>query len=154
MSAPTTQPAPDVTPAPAAPVVVPNQYHLHGHGVSIAYYPDGFGPVQQNGRLRLSYRDASRTLSFYGDQVRVAQVPDIGTIVSVTIVPSVDTGPTDFSLVVPDVALALADSSAEIETFGVTTMHYVFVGAIGHPQHETYTVTTLCGTATARALPL
>ena len=106
---------------------MPNQYHLHGHGhgVSIDYYPDGSGPVQQNGRLRLSYRDASRTLSFYGDQVRVAQVPDIGTIVSVTIVSSVDTGSTDFSLVVPEVAPALAVSSVEIETFGVTTMHYV-----------------------------
>jgi hypothetical protein len=41
----------------------------------------------------------------------------------------------------------------EIETFGVTTI-YVLVGAIGHPQHETYTVTTLRGTAAARPLPL
>jgi hypothetical protein len=153
MSAPTTQPTTAPNSAPAAPVV-PNQYHLRGHRVSIAYYPDGFGPVLQNGRLRLSYRDSLRTLSFYGDQVRVAQVPDLGTIVSVTIVPSVDTGPTDFSVVVPDVTLPPGSGSVTIETFGVTTMHHVFVGAIGHPQHETYATTALQGTATAHPLPL
>lgn len=81
-------------------------------------------------------------------------MPDVGTIVSVTIVPSIETGTTDFSLAVPEVALAPADSSVEIETFGVTTMHYVFVGTIGHPQHGTYTITTLRGNAAARALPL
>jgi hypothetical protein len=151
MSAPTRQAAPKAKPAPAA-QAVPNQYHLQGHGISVAYYPKGFGPIQKNGPLRLVYRDNLRTLAFHGDEVRVVAVPDLGTVVSVTIIPSIDTGPTDFSLVVPEVVLALADSSVPIETFGVTTMHHVLFGAIG-PQRETYTVTKLSGSAAARALP-
>ena len=93
-----------------------------------------------------------RSLAFHGDEVRVVAVPDLGTVVNVTIIPSIDTGPTDFSLVVPEVVLALADSSVPIETFGVTTMHHVLFGAIG-PQRETYTVMNLSGTASAGALP-
>ena len=151
MSAPTKQPASKAKPAAAA-QVVPNQYHLQGQGISVDYLPNGIGPIPKNGPLRLIYRDTVRALTFHGDEVRVVQVPDLGTVVSVTIIQSIDTGPTDFSLVVPEVVLALADSSVPIETFGVTTMHHVLFGVMG-PQRETYTVTKLSGTAAARALP-
>jgi hypothetical protein len=107
-----------------------------------------------NGPLHVTYRDTLRTLSFYGDEARVVEVGDLGWIVSVTIVPSVDTGATTFSLLVPTVALPGETSSVSIETIGVTTMHYVFVAAIGHPQHETYATTKLTGSAVSSLLPL
>ena len=132
----------------------PNQYHLHGSGISVSYYPNGTGPPTQQGPIRFTYQDAVRALVFR-DDVRVVDVPDVGSIVSVTIVPTIDIGSTAFSLVVPLVVLP-ADSTdpIQIETKGITTVHRIFVAAIGHPQRATYTVTNLRGTASAGILPL
>jgi hypothetical protein len=136
-------------------VTSPNQYHLHGGGISVAYYPDGFGPAREGrGLLHLVYQDAFRSLAFYGDEVRSVEVPDLGTVVSVTIAETVDTGYTSFSLLVPDVDLPTDQSSVFINTEGITTVHGVFFGLIGHPQSETYTGTPVNGTAAVGPLPL
>jgi hypothetical protein len=135
-------------------VTSPNQYHVRGGGISVAYYPDGFGPIPEGpGPLHLVYQDAFRSLAFYGDQVRTVEVPDLGTVVSVTIVEAVDTGYTSFSLLLPDVDLPTDQSSVSINTKGITTVHRIFVALIGHPQSETYTVTSLDGTAAVGPLP-
>jgi hypothetical protein len=134
---------------------VPNQYHLSGDGISVSYYPDGFGPpVLNRGPLVLAYQDAFRSQGFYGDQVRTVKVDDLGTVVSVTIVESVDTGDTTFSLLVPDVQLPDQQTSVFIHTEAITTIHRIFVALIGHPQSETYTVTALDGTAAVGPLPV
>ena len=93
-------------------------------------------------------------MAFYGDEVRTVEVPDLGTVISVTIVETVDTGYTSFSLLIPDVDLPTDQSSVFIHTEGITTVHRIFVALIGHPQSETYTVSSLNGTATAGPLPL
>jgi hypothetical protein len=136
-------------------VTSPNQYHLNGGGISVAYYPDGFGPIREGrGPLHLVYQDAFRSLAFYGEEVRTVEVPDLGTVVSVTIVETVDTGYTSFSLLIPDVDLPTDQSSVFIRTEGITTVHRIFAALIGHPQSETYTVTSLNGTAAVGPLPL
>ena len=133
----------------------PNQYHLRGEGISVAYYPDGFGPILEGrGPLHVVYQDAFRSLAFYGEEARTFAVPDLGTVVSVTIVKTVDTGSTSFSLLVPDIDLPTDQSSVSINTEGITTIHRVFVARIGHPQSESYTVTPLNGTAAVGPLPL
>jgi hypothetical protein len=133
----------------------PNQYHVRGGGISVAYYPDGFGPIREDrGPLHLVYQDAFRSLAFYGEEARIVEVADLGTVVSVTIVETVDTGYTSFSLLVPDVDLPTSQSSVSISTEGITTVHRIFVALIGHPQSETYTVTSLSGTAAIGPLPL
>ena len=133
---------------------VPNQYHVNGGGISVSYYPDGFGPpVLDRGRLLFVYQDAHRSQSFYSDEVRTVKVDDLGMVVSVTIVESVDTGSTTFSLFVPDIQLPAEQTSVSIHTKGITTVHRVFVALIGHPQSETYTVTALGGTAAFGPLP-
>jgi hypothetical protein len=133
----------------------PNQYHVRGGGISVAYYPDGFGPIREDrGPLHLVYQDAFRSLAFYGEEARIVEVADLGTMVSVTIVETVDTGYTSFSLLVPDVDLPTSQSSVSISTEGITTVHRIFVALIGHPQSETYTVTSLSGTAAIGPLPL
>ena len=54
----------------------PNQYHLHGGGIFVAYYPDGFGPILGGrGPLHLVYQDAARSLSFYGAEVATSKWP-------------------------------------------------------------------------------
>jgi hypothetical protein len=133
----------------------PNQYHLHGGGISVSYFPEGFGPVSAGGAGRLIYQDAVRSLNFTGQDVRVVTVADLGTIVSVTLVRTVDTGNTTFSLLLPHVNLpASSHASVHIQTDGITTVHRVFVGMIGHTQSETYTVTRLQGTASRAILPM
>lgn len=136
----------------------PNQYHLHGRGLSVSYYPDGTGPpLQDKGRLRMVYQDAVQTLNFYDADIRVidSSPDDVGTVVSVTTVRTVDTGSTTFSLLVPLVALPDdLNGPVSIETIGLTTIHRILASAIGHPQREVYTVTGLRGTASAGILPI
>ena len=133
----------------------PNQYHLNGGGVSVSYYPDGFGPpIEGRGSLRLVYQDVHQSRSFYDNDVRTVTVPDLGTVVSVTLVMTVDTGSTTFSLLVQDVDLPEGQNSVFIDTDGITTVHRIFVALIGHPQSETYTVTELDGTASVGPLPV
>jgi hypothetical protein len=105
------------------------------------------------GRLQLTYQDAHRSLPFYQNDVRTVDVADLGTIVSVTLVLTVDIGSTTFSLLVPRVVLPGGQPSAFVHTDGVTTIHRAFVGAIGHPQTDSYTVTRLDGTASSGILP-
>lgn len=133
---------------------VPNQYHVQGGGISVSYYPDGFGPpIAERGSLRFVYQDAHLSQSFFDGEVRSVAVADLGAVVSVTLVMTVDTGRTTFSLLVPDVQLPTQDSSVSINTEGITTVHREFVALIGHPQSETYTVTQLDGTAVFGLLP-
>jgi hypothetical protein len=132
---------------------VPNQYHLHGHGISVSYYPGGFGPpIKGRGRLRFVYQNTHQSLSFYDGEVRTVEVADLGTVVSVTIVMTVDRGSTTFSLLVPYVQLPEPQSSVSIHTEGITTQHRFLIGEI-IPQRETYTVTALSGTAAVGPLP-
>jgi hypothetical protein len=121
----------------------------------VSYFPDGFGPIPQDGPDRLFYQDASRHLVFNGSQIRKVDVPDLGTILSVTIVQTVDVGSTSFSLLLPHVNLPQGpQASATVHTDGITTVHRAFVLLLGHPQVETYTVTPLRGQASNGALPL
>lgn len=95
--------APDAT--IQSPVVTPNQYHLSGHGMSVSYFPDGFGSIPKDGPDQLFYQDANRHLVFNGSEISKIKVPDLGTILSITIVRTVDVGGTTFSLILPDVNL-------------------------------------------------
>jgi hypothetical protein len=138
----------------AAPATTPNQYHLHGGGIAVSYFPEGFGPIPAGPRARLIYQDPHRSLSFTGQDVRTVEVPDLGTVVSVTLVRTVDVGFTAFSLVVPQVVLPPQPGAVPVQTEGITTVHRIFAGALGHAQRETYTVTALSGTASAGILPV
>lgn len=133
----------------------PNQYHLHGGGINVSYFPDGAGPiVEGQGPVRLTYQDSVRALTFR-DDIRAVEVADIGTIVSVTIVPTIDIGSTTFSLLVPLVVLPeQAAVQVPVDTDGVTTVHRLFAVAVGHPQRASYTVHHLHGTASDGILPL
>jgi hypothetical protein len=138
----------------AAPLVAPNQYHLAGHGLTISYFPEGRGPIGPAGATKLIYQDAHQTLSFPGDQVREVDVPDLGTLLSVTIVRTVDIGSTSFTLLLPAVQVPdTIGASVHVQTEGITTTHRIFAGLIGHAQAESYAVTKLSGMATHGILP-
>jgi len=85
-------------------------------------------------------------LSFKGSQIRQVKA-EFGTLVSVTIHMTVDSGSTTFTLVVPKVNLPEQNSQAQIHTIGITTTHrFSVVPAMNHGQTEIYTTTELSGT--------
>jgi hypothetical protein len=127
---------------PSVQFVAPDLFVLAGGGLHITYSTSGFfgGP-------HLTYQDAVRTLNFSGSQIRTVEVPDLGTVVSVTIVLTVDTGSTTFSILIPQVNLVGA-ASVPISTEGITTVHrFSVIPVLNHGQREFYTVTPLTGTA-------
>jgi hypothetical protein len=129
----------------------PNHYQLSGGGINITFLPVGAGGV-----AHFQYHDHQRTMNFSGDQVRKVDVPDLGTVVSVTLVLTVDSGSTTFSVLIPKTTLqSTTGASAHIYTEGITTVHkFSLVPAFDLGQDETYTVTPLRGTASSVIIPL
>ena len=99
----------------------------------------------------LHYHRGSVIRDFTGNEIRVAEVPDLGTLVSVTILMTVDSGSTTFTLLLPRVNLPAPPAlpaAVPVTTEGITTLHrFSVVPALQHGQQEFYTVTQLQGTA-------
>ena len=99
------------------------------------------------GNGNFDYHDASGIKAFSGPQIRVLQSPDLGTLVSVTLHMTIDSGSTTFTLLLPQVVLDPPSHAVEpVRTDGVTTLHRLLPG-LG--QKEFYTVTALTGSASA-----
>jgi hypothetical protein len=99
----------------------------------------------------LHYHQGAVVKDFTGNQIRVAEVPDVGTLVSVTTQMVVDSGSTTFTLLLPRVNLPAPPAlpaAVPVTTDGVTTLHrFSTVLALQNGQQEFYTVTPLQGTA-------
>lgn len=125
----------------SAPVRTANLFVLHGRFLHISYSASGI-----DGKPRFTYQDQMRTLSFSGDEITSEPVA-IGTLVTVTVVRTVDSGSTAFSVLLPHVNLD-ADREVPISTEGVTTLRrFSLVPALQHGQTDLYTVVRLTGTA-------
>jgi hypothetical protein len=122
--------------------IAANMFNVAGGGLNVSYSTSGI-----DGKPHVSYQDATRSLSFTGDEIRMME-GDLGTVVSVTIVRTIDSGSTSFSLLVPRVNLSAPFGSVAICTDGITTHHaFSIVPALNLGQRDTYTVTALQGTA-------
>jgi hypothetical protein len=99
----------------------------------------------------LHYHQGPVVQDFTGNQIRVAEVPDLGTLVSVTIHMTVDSGSTTFTVLLPIVNLpapTALPAAVPVTTDGITTLHrFSTVLALQRGQQESYTVTPLQGTA-------
>src|ERR1700761_8441892 len=91
--------------AKAVPGVAPNAYHLHGEGIRVTYFPTGEGPLTVDGPVKLVYQDHHRTMTFRAHDVTVADVPSVGSLVTVVLHMTPDLGSTTATLVVPTVVL-------------------------------------------------
>ncbi len=120
----------------------PDLFVLSGGDLHVSYSTSGI-----DGRPHLTYQDAHRTLSFTGDQIRAVEVPDLGTVVSVTLVLTADSGSTTFSLLVPRVRLP-GGQPVPVSTEGITAVHrFSLIPALNQGQTDAYRVTRLAGTA-------
>ena len=119
-----------------------NTFSLSGGYIHVDFSTTSF-----NGQPRLIYQDPVRNLSFAGSDIRRVDVPDIGSIVSVTLDITVDVGSTTFSVFIPNVIVPGPGGSAPVTTEGVTTIHRTpFVPQLPG-QREVYSVVQLAGVA-------
>ena len=128
------------------PTVTPNLYHLSGQHVHVTY-----SPTSLDGKPTMSYQDAHQSKSFKGSEIRTVEC-DLGTLVSVTLHMTPDVGSTTLSLVIPRMRISPV-SVAQVRTDCITTLHstpFALPQSI-QGQLDTYTVTSLHGTAQAVA---
>ena len=116
----------------------PNLWILSGGGIIFRY----FTPTPT-----VHYQDTIRTLNLTGPAIRTVNVPDLGTLVSITTFLTVDSGSATFTVLLPIVNLATTPiSSAPVSTYGITTAHHFsIVPAFDHGQQEHYGFTALTG---------
>jgi hypothetical protein len=118
-----------------------NLFHLSGGGRHVTVALNGI-----DGKPHVTYQDAHQTLTFKGDEIRQLD-GDLGLIVSVSIRRTVDAGSTSFSVFLPHVNLP-GEQTIPIRTEGITTVHrFSLVPALNTGQLDSYSVTSLHGTA-------
>lgn len=96
-------------------MVQPNEYTLTGSNITVTYLTANF-----LGQPFLSYNDGNQTKEFSGSAVRVSDI-GIGTLVSVTTFMTIDTGATEFSVLIPFIELADATKTQAFTTDGIVT---------------------------------
>jgi hypothetical protein len=120
---------------------LPNLYELKNGSIKIIYSTSG-----NDGQPHLSYKKGKIQRSFSGEEIRTIET-DLGTVVSVTTVMSVDTGSTSFSVLIPKVNLDNTRKPAKIATQGIETIHkFSIIPAFNKGQMDTYKTFLLTGT--------
>jgi hypothetical protein len=105
-----------VSPGSALAENTPNLFTLQGGGVKINYSTSGF-----DGKPHFTYQTSSQTLNFSGSQIRTAST-ELGTLVTVSITITVDSGSTSFTVLVPHVNLG-HNFSSHLSSQGIITRH-------------------------------
>lgn len=127
---------------PTGPTVTPNLYHLSGEHLHVTYSPSSI-----DGKPTLTYQDSHQSKSFKGNDIRTVEC-DLGTLVSITLRATPDVGSTSLSLLIPRMRITPV-SVAPVRTDCVTTVHSTPFAQAVQGQLDTYTVTSLHGTAQA-----
>ncbi|MDZ8186006.1 MAG: hypothetical protein RMX96_14280 [Nostoc sp. ChiSLP02] len=124
----------------------PNLYNLTGYNNRGAKIQVNYSSSSITGKPLFTYRDQKQTLNFSGSDIRTTEL-EIGTLVTVTIVRTVDTGSTTFSVLLPRVNLG-KNYQVPIETKGITTINrFSVIPQFNLGQTQTYTIINLKGTA-------
>lgn len=123
------------------PGVQPNEYTLQGGGLTFTYLKHNF-----LGQPYVSYTENGQTKTFSGSAVRILET-GIGTLVTVTTHTSIDTGGSEFSVLLPVIELTAIGKSQAFSTDGINTQ---FKGPDSFPAtgvRETYTFIPMNGVA-------
>ena len=124
-------------------VVQPNEYTMKGGNITFTYVRNNF-----LGQPFVTFSDGGPTKDFFGTGVRVLET-GIGTLVTVTTHMSIDTGGTEFSVLLPVIELADASKTQNFSTDGIVTN---FKGPDSFPAtgvRETYNFIPMNGVARA-----
>jgi hypothetical protein len=123
----------------------PNLFELTGDGIQITYQSGHF--VDRPNLPQFIYQNAGNTRTFQKDEIRTQQ-SEPGTLVTVTLQTTIDTGHTILTLLLPSIHLAGA-TEPSFETVAIVTRIFGLVGMVGQVYEA---ITTLQGTA--RFVPL
>jgi hypothetical protein len=121
--------------------VEPNEYTLKGGNITFNYLKSNF-----LGQPFVSFSDGTQTKNFYGSAVRVLET-GIGTLVTVTTFMTVDTGGSEFSVLLPVIELSDISKTQTFSTDGIATE---FKGPDSFPAtgvRESYEFIPMQGTA-------
>jgi len=122
------------------PLAQANHYELSGDGIHVSYFSSGLV-----GEPQLTYQDAQGSRTFMGSQIKVEK-SEVGTLVSVVLHMTVDSGSTTFTLLIPTTNLTFAEHAA-IDTIGIVTIHKFSFFFNDTATTEIYTVHQMHGTA-------
>ena len=119
----------------------PNQYQLTGDGLQITYTPGN-----DNGQPQLGYQGSHGNLTFTANDIRSEEtVP--GTLITIFLVRTVDTGSVTLTLLLPGVNLA-GTTEQPIQTIAIETQNlFSILDRNKARQTQTYQVYNLQGTA-------
>jgi hypothetical protein len=119
----------------------PNQYQLTSNEVQITYTPGN-----DNGQPELGYQGAHGNLTFTGNDIRSEETL-LGTLLTVFLVRTVDTGSVTLTLLVPGVNLA-GTAEQPVQTVAIETQNLFSILDRNKPrQTQTYQVYNVQGTA-------
>jgi hypothetical protein len=120
----------------------PNQYQLTGDGLQITYTPSN----DNNGQPQLGYQGSHGNLTFTANDIRSEEtVP--GTLITIFLVRTVDTGSVTLTLLLPGVNLA-GTTEQPIQTIAIETQNlFSILDRNKARQTQTYQVYNLQGTA-------
>lgn len=121
--------------------VQPNEYTLQGGGLTFTYLKHNF-----LNQPFVSYTENGQTRTFSGSAVRILET-GIGTLVTVTTHMSIDTGGSEFSVLLPVIELPAIGKSQAFSTDGINTQ---FKGPDSFPAtgvRETYDFIPMEGVA-------
>ena len=120
---------------------IPNLYQLSSDELVISYITSN-----KQGQPQLDYQGPRGTLSFTGPELRIEQTT-LGTLVTVFLVRTVDTGSVTFTLLVPGVNLA-GTGDQPVQTIAIETNNLFSVLQRNTArQTQTYQVYNLIGAA-------
>ena len=119
----------------------PNQYQLTSNEVQITYTPGN-----DNGQPELGYQGSHGNITFTGNDIRNEETT-LGTLITVFLVRTVDTGSVTLTLLLPGVNLAGTAEQA-IQTVAIETQNlFSILDRNKARQTQTYQVYNLQGTA-------
>ena len=118
----------------------PNFFQLQGDDIHVTYSTSGF-----DGKPHFGYQDPLQSKQFSGDQIRKTE-SELGTLVTVFLRQTVDTGSTTFTLLIPRVNLRFANS-VNITTLGIAAIHHFSIIGPPNGQADFYRSHVLTGEA-------
>lgn len=126
----------------------PNQFELSGDGVQISYQSSHF--IDMPNLPQFTYQDDQLNLTFNGEQIR-AQSSELGTLVSVTLIPSIDAGATVLTLLLPSIKVPGLLTEKYFETLGIISKTF---GILPHDGADAVYKNVLNLQGSARLVPL
>ena len=118
----------------------PNLFELSGYGTQITYSTSGI-----DGKPHLSFKNAEFNESFAGTDIRTLD-SELGKLVTVSLVKTVDQGYTSATVLIPSVALG-GQTSQPLSTLCIISRHIAGIQPGQTGARQTYNSVNLNGTA-------